>query len=156
MWKQLLCISPLCRSSRLHLRLQKCREEILRGGQPCGQRTKTSQNLILLCALLLCLRNRLYLTEKYCLDCIIFVRLQKICQITSAHSVHCWRLKMPTVLMSLFFGESKVLKVVLKTLHYNDLVLLLHVCVKYFTFEIGIIRQIFQRCTLGSCYWPHN
>ncbi|XP_038963096.1 AN1-type zinc finger protein 4 isoform X2 [Rattus norvegicus] len=79
------------------------------------------------------------LTEKYCLDCIIFVRLQKICQITSAHSVHCWRLKMPTVLMSLFFGESKVLKVVLKTLHYNDLVLLLHVCVKYFLFEIGII-----------------
>ncbi|XP_076796457.1 AN1-type zinc finger protein 4 isoform X6 [Arvicanthis niloticus] len=79
------------------------------------------------------------LTEKYCLDCIIFVRLQKICQITSAHNVHCCRLKMPTVLMSLFLGESQVLKVVLKSLHYNDLVLLLHVCVKYFIFEIGII-----------------
>lgn len=46
---------------------------------------------------------------------------------------------MPIVLMSFFFGESKVLKVVLKTLHYNDLVLLLHVCVKHFIFEIEII-----------------
>lgn len=29
-------------------------------------------------------------------------------------------------LTSLFFGESKVLKIVLKTLNYNDFTLLLH------------------------------
>lgn len=42
-------------------------------------------------------------------------------------------------LTSLFFGESKVLKVVLKTLHHNDLALLLHVCVKCFMFDIAIL-----------------
>lgn len=65
--------------------------------------------------------------KKYCLDCIIFVRLQKICQITKAYNAYCWRMRMLLYLTSSFFGGSKVLKIVLKTLNYNDLALLLHV-----------------------------
>lgn len=64
---------------------------------------------------------------------------------------------MPIVLLSLFFGESKVLKVVFKTLHYNDLVLFLHVCVKCFILRLELfIREILKICTLGSYYWPCN
>lgn len=47
--------------------------------------------------------------KKYCLDCIIFVQLQKICQITQAYSVYCWSVRMLLYLTSLFFSESEVL-----------------------------------------------
>lgn len=48
--------------------------------------------------------------KKYCLDCIIFVRLQKTCQITKAYNVYCWRMRKLLYLTPLFFGESKSLK----------------------------------------------
>ncbi|XP_077207039.1 AN1-type zinc finger protein 4 isoform X3 [Paroedura picta] len=47
MWKQLLCNSPLCRDSLLYVRLQERRAKILAGIKSRGQRSQTSQNLIL-------------------------------------------------------------------------------------------------------------
>jgi hypothetical protein len=48
-------------------------------------------------------------------------------------------MRMLLYLLSIFFGESKVFKVVLKTFHCNAVALFLHVCVKCFIFDIEIL-----------------